>query len=302
WLQLSPKCDFYRLQAAYERADGYTLRSTAGAHMGMPPASNRRALTITAKDEDVMSPDELLTPPVFNYSRCLQWASTAETIFQVFQAASEKAQNRIPVCSGNEWVESDTPKVIHPSNRRGSPQEIALYCAQSKDAQRSHWAPGAFTRMAIASCVSLALQWGTAGAAMVVVYFTPTTAAYGVSVAELPPLRRHLHIDLDDALNVQYSRPLLRIAQKITVCTCCTDVLALASKDRQTVGHHKFHLAGHAVVIGRGKAAYSVIIESTAQATQAKAAWSGTLVLASTSALIFLGIVNLLSDTLPSQE
>ncbi|OAX34655.1 hypothetical protein K503DRAFT_698326 [Rhizopogon vinicolor AM-OR11-026] len=53
-------------------------------------------------------------------------------------------------------------------------------------------------------------------------------------------------------------------------------------------------------VIGRGKAAYSVIIESTAQATQVKAAWAGTLVLASTSALIFLGIVNLLLDTLPS--
>ncbi|OJA09958.1 hypothetical protein AZE42_11420 [Rhizopogon vesiculosus] len=249
--------------------------------MGMPPASNRRALTITAKDEDVMSPDELLTPPVFNYSRCLQWASTAETIFQVFQAASEKAQNRIPICLGSGWVESNTPKAIHPSNRRGPPQEIALYCAQSKYAQRSHWAPGVFTRMAIASCVSIALQWGTTGAAMIVVYFTPTTTAHGVSIAELPHLRGDLHIDLDDAPDVWYSCPLLRIAQNITVCTCCTDVLALTAKDR-------------------GKAAYAMIIEPTDQAAQLKAAWAGTLVLASTSALIFIGIVNLLLDTLPS--
>jgi hypothetical protein len=53
-------------------------------------------------------------------------------------------------------------------------------------------------------------------------------------------------------------------------------------------------------VIGRGGAAYSVIIESTAQVAQVKATWIGTLALASTSALIFLGLFNILLDTLPS--
>ncbi|KAG2133705.1 hypothetical protein DEU56DRAFT_913826 [Suillus clintonianus] len=112
-----------------------------------------------------MSPDELRTP-VFNYSRLFQRASIAETIFTVFKVASEKAQNRIPVRFEAEWVECDNIKDIHPSrgNRRGSPQEIAMYCTQP-GAQHSHWAPGVFTRMAVASLTSLALQWGTVGAA-----------------------------------------------------------------------------------------------------------------------------------------
>ncbi|OJA11427.1 hypothetical protein AZE42_04590 [Rhizopogon vesiculosus] len=102
WLQLSPKCDFGCLQAAYERANQHTRRAAADSHsMGTPPASTRRALTITARDEDVSCPDELLTPPVFNYSRSPQWASTAETAFQVFKVASEKADNHIPGRFGN---------------------------------------------------------------------------------------------------------------------------------------------------------------------------------------------------------
>ncbi|KAG2352308.1 hypothetical protein BDR07DRAFT_1314251, partial [Suillus spraguei] len=40
--------------------------------------------------------------------------------------------------------------------------------------------------------------------------------------------------------------------------------------------------------------------ETTAQAAQAKASWIGALVLACTSASVFLGILNLLLDTVPS--
>jgi hypothetical protein len=53
-------------------------------------------------------------------------------------------------------------------------------------------------------------------------------------------------------------------------------------------------------VFSRRGAAYAVIIETAAQAAQAKAAWIGALVLACTSASVFLGILNLLLDTLPS--
>ncbi|OJA11440.1 hypothetical protein AZE42_04581 [Rhizopogon vesiculosus] len=218
WLQLSPKCDFGRLQAAYERANQYTRRAAPDSHsMGTPPASTRRALTITAKDEDVACPDELLTPPVFNYSRSPQWASTAETAFQVFKVASDKADDHIPVRHWNTWVESeeaenDTTKTIYRSNRLGSPHEIAKYCEDGKfdGIQRNHWAPGVFTRMAIASCASLALQWGTIGGAVIAAYFTPTTAGNWVSISELSPLRRHVDFHLDHSHDIQSSRPLLR--------------------------------------------------------------------------------------------
>jgi len=178
WLQISPKCDFGRLQSAYERADRYTRGATVKSDIGKPSAPSRRALTICAEEEDVMSPDELLTPPVFNYSRALQWASTVNTAFLVFKAASDKARNRITVQPGSDWVESDTLNDIHPSNRCGSPEEIARYCAQPTDVQHSHWAPGVFTRMAIASCASLVLQWGTVGAAFIATWFQPTIVRF----------------------------------------------------------------------------------------------------------------------------
>lgn len=97
WLQLSPKCNFDRSQAAYDRADRHTR--TRDSHIVSSPASTPRAL-ITANKEDVTSPDELLTPPVFNYSRSLQWSSEAETAFQVLKVALQKAQSCIPVRFG----------------------------------------------------------------------------------------------------------------------------------------------------------------------------------------------------------
>jgi hypothetical protein len=182
WLQLSPKCNFDRLNEAYDRAHRHTRGEVVDSR-NRSPTSTRRALTITATDEEVESPDELVTAPVFNYSRSLRWASTAESIFLVFKMASEKAKKRLAV-RGGRWVESEvdeldtTVNAIYPDNRRGSSEEIASYCAQLDDAQRSHWTPEVFERMAIASCTSLALQWGTVGASVIVAYFTPTTVSF----------------------------------------------------------------------------------------------------------------------------
>ncbi|OAX30601.1 hypothetical protein K503DRAFT_870954 [Rhizopogon vinicolor AM-OR11-026] len=169
--------------------------------------------------------------------------------------------------------------------------------------------------MAIASCVSLALQWGTAGAAMIVVYFTPTTRigcrslSYllygGIStliwmmlltssiLAHYSALHRtslSARIALAFSHLLRRTGKLLAIVNSIWLVTLCI------------FQYSSFYdtCFCNSSVISRGKAAYAVIIESTAQAAQVRAAWTGTLVLASTSALIFIGIVNLLLDTLPS--
>ncbi|KAG0696732.1 hypothetical protein DFH29DRAFT_1004329 [Suillus ampliporus] len=316
WLQLSPKCDFDRLQAAYDRADRHTHTGPAGAHMRTPPAFTRRALTITAKEKDVMSPDEHLTPPVFNYARSLQWASTADTIFLLFEAASEKAECHIPVRFGSEWAESDTSEAIHPSNRHGSSEEIAMYCTQPYGAQRSHWAPGVFTRMAVASCASLALQWGTVGAALIMAWFTPTTrigcrslsyllygvistliwimflmssilAHYSAGYSHRALLSARVSLALSHWL--RRMGKVLAVANSIWVVAACTFV------------YSSFYdtCFCNSSVVSRGKAAYTVIIETTAQAAVLKAAWIGALALACTSALVFLSLINLLLDRLP---
>ncbi|KAJ8594882.1 hypothetical protein M405DRAFT_783992 [Rhizopogon salebrosus TDB-379] len=319
WLQLSPKCDFNRLQEAYERADRHTRRAAVDSHMGTSPTSTQRALTIAATDEDVESPDELITAPVFNYSRSLRWASTAESIFLVFNAASEKAKKRLTV-RGGRWVENEvdeldtTVNAIYPNNRRGSSEEIALYCAQLDDAQRSHWAPEVFERMAIASCTSLALQWGTVGASVIVAYFTPTTrigcrslsyllyaaistvvwmmlvlSSILVHYSAAPSHRKCLFARVALALSHWLRRvaKLLAIANSIWVILMCA------------LQYSQFYDTCYcnASVTSRGKAAYTVIIQSATQIREARTAWIGSLVLACSSAMFFFGLFNLLSDT-----
>lgn len=317
WLQLSPKCDFGRLQAAYNHADEHAHTGPAGAHLGTSTASARRAITITAQEKDVMSPDELLTPPVFNYSRSLQWASTADTVLLMFEEASEKAQNCIPVSLRSEWVESNTSDTIHPSNRRGSLEEIDMYCAQPYDKHHSHWAPGVFTRMAVASCASLILQWGTVGAAFMMAWFTPTTRIgcralsyllYGVvstliwMMLLMSSILAHYSagyshrnlLSARAALTLSHwlrrTGKVLAIANSIWVVLACTFV------------YSSFYNTCfcNSSVVSRGEAAYNVIIATAGQAAQLRAAWIGSLVMACTSSLFFLGLMNLLLDTLLS--
>ncbi|KAG1825582.1 uncharacterized protein BJ212DRAFT_1314938 [Suillus subaureus] len=316
WLQLSPKCDSNRLQAAYDRADRHARAGIADRPIATPPASAQRALTITAQEEDVMSPDELLTPPVFNYSRSLQWAYTAENIFLMYKAASEKARNRVPVNIESEWVESDDFKSIHPRNRYGTSQEIAAYCTQPGCARRSHWAPGVFTRMVIASCASLALQWGTVGGAFIVEWFTPTTGVgcrslghllYGVvsttiwmmllisSILAHYSAAYSYRASLSARVALTFSHLLRRMGKLLAIANSLWVVLTCIL---QYSGFYNTCFCNSSVISRGNAAAYITIIETTDQAALAKVAWIGALFLVCTSVSAFVAFVGLLLDTL----
>ncbi|KAG2050425.1 hypothetical protein BDR06DRAFT_983988 [Suillus hirtellus] len=310
WLQLSPKCDFNRLQAAYDRADRHNMHTgTADVRVGTLSASSRRASAITAKENDVMSPDELLTPPVFNYSRSLRWASTAETIFMVFKQdaeASEKAHSHLPVCGSDG---------IHDRNRHESLRHIAVYCAEPNGVQilHSHWAPGVFTRMFFASCASLGLQWGTIGAALVVAWFTPTTKIgcrfMGYLIYGTISTLVWMMLLVSSILAHYSAADPRRVSLSTRVALASSHVLRWTGKLLAIVNFFLVILACvfqysnfydrcfcNSSVFSRGGAAYDMIIETTAN----NGAWIGALVLACVSASAFLGILNLLLDTLPS--
>lgn len=263
-----------------------------------------------------MSPDELLTPPVFNYSRSLEWACTAEDIFLMYKAASEKARSRIPVNAESEWVESEDLKSIHPHNRHGSPQEIAAYCAQPNHARRSHWAPGVFTRMIIASCASLALQWGTVGGAFIVEWFTPTVGLgcrslsyllYGVvstiiwMMLLISSILAHYYAaysyraSLSERVALACSHSLRRMGKLLAIANSVWVVMMCILQ--YSGFYHTCWCSSNMIHTGK-TAAYITIIETTAQAALAKAAWIGALFLACTSASAFVALVNLLLDTL----
>lgn len=282
----------------------------------------------------MISPDQLLTPPVFNYSRSLQWACTAEIMFQIFKAASDQAKDRLPVNSGNHWVESDDFKHIHPDNRCGSPDQISAYFARLP--RCSHWGPEVFERMAFASCVSLALQWGTVGGAFLIEWFTPTTgmgcrsltyliygaastviwmmllissilAHYYETYSDRVPLSSYVppsarvplsaHIPLSAHVALALSHCLRKMGKLLAIVNSIW-VFVTCILQYSDIYDTCFC---NSSMISRGAAAYVTITETSAQAALASNAWIGALFLACISAITFVLLVGILIDTLSAE-
>lgn len=97
----------------------------------------------------------------------------------MFFAASQRAHLHRPVSSRVVWEKGDrVVGLLHPNNRWGAQAEVEAYCLPVGEPflqRRSPWGPDVFSRIIIASAIALALQWGTTGAAIIVVWFTPTT-------------------------------------------------------------------------------------------------------------------------------
>ena len=63
----------------------------------------------------------------------------------------------------------------HERNRVGNRRQLEEYCGPLHGRiTRSRWGPNVFSRMTIASFLAMVLQWGRAGSAIVVAWFTPT--------------------------------------------------------------------------------------------------------------------------------
>ncbi|OAX40776.1 hypothetical protein K503DRAFT_841407 [Rhizopogon vinicolor AM-OR11-026] len=172
WLQLSPKCDYARIKKAMDNGNAMAFVATYYGIAKASELSETRAISIDTTVEEPSSPDEDLTPPVYNYARALSWARSAEDVLNGFRMASNNARAHIPVKKDTVWANSDRRNIIEPCNRLGNPYDVDTYC--QLQVVRSPWASGMFYRMFKASMLSLALQWATTGAAVLTVWYTPT--------------------------------------------------------------------------------------------------------------------------------
>jgi hypothetical protein len=177
WLQLSPKCDYARVSRAMDHAGELALVATDDGIGKASEISDRRAISIDITTAEPSSPDEDLTPPVYNYARGIPWSRSAEDVLDAFRMASKNAKACIPVKMGSIWVHSTRRGSINPCNRFGNPYEVDAYCELPEYAVWSPWASGIFFRMFEASLLPLALQWATTGAAVLVVWYTPTVVS-----------------------------------------------------------------------------------------------------------------------------
>ncbi|THU93307.1 hypothetical protein K435DRAFT_820294 [Dendrothele bispora CBS 962.96] len=334
WLQISPKCDSERLDEAFEETNMTAFVATSESTQPVLASSRdgHRAIYLEHRDGPLYT-DERCTAPIFNYSRVFSWAVMTEEVVNCFRQASKRARNSRPVGEG-QWVQDDHYDRISKANRTGTAMQVQEYCQYYPTMQRRYrWGSGVWSRIFVASLMALFLQWGTTGAALVIVILTPTqglgcrsaaylayatistliwgllllstvlahystfTATYTNSEsAMLMDDRSHDHESLRLRIAVDLSIAFRRFA---TVLAGLNALGILLTNIFQFSGFFD-RCYCNSSVFGHGtKSAYNVISFQANDVSTMRQAWIGGVILAVGSATVFVGVLNLLIN--PSQ-
>lgn len=324
WLQLSPKCDYARVRKAMDNADAMAFVATDDSD-GVIKASDlseKRAVSIDTNIENPSSPDEMLTPPVYNYARAILWSRSAEDVFDAFRIASNNAKIHKPVTTGATWKNVNRRDFIDPSNRKGNASEVNAYCRLPRYPGRSPWATGMFSRMFVASLLPLALQWATTGAAVLVVYFTPTVGLgcrslgyliYGAlatiiwAMLVMSSILSHYASSYSDRPRSPFSSVAVRLVKAVSnllrwggkLVAIVNAIWIIAAGMLQFTSVYD-NCYCNSSVLGRGaQYAYDIIVFDSLDLSQTKAAWFGALALAGSTSLGFIFYMSLLTDLVP---
>jgi len=186
WLQLSPKCDSFRLHQAVDRANSiaYVANSTSQP-IKAENSSRKRAIDIARSEPDKARRDERSTPPIYNYARFFPWVQTVIVVSDAFDIICERDHHR-DLVDQTKWQDR---------NSEGGDALTALQVANyslpgpgsAYHHPRHRWELGgsALSRMFIASAIALALQWGTTGGAIIIVWFTSAFGEHNVTLSSL---------------------------------------------------------------------------------------------------------------------
>jgi len=186
WLRISPKCDSAHLSSAIKHVNNLAnIAFEDGCVVRLNKTRIKaRAIELTLTEVDDLRWDEKCTAPVFNYARFLPWVQAVEHVSEAFHAASDNIEHHRPVNDSNPWVAVESGQKPHERNRLGTKTQVRNYCTL-RQPPRSPWGSKVISRMFIASALALMLQWGTAGAALIQVWYTPTR---GENFTVLSPL------------------------------------------------------------------------------------------------------------------
>ncbi|KAK7062651.1 hypothetical protein VNI00_000139 [Paramarasmius palmivorus] len=318
WLQISPKCDSSRVHQAVQRANEI-------AYVAMPDSQVRlasdlsahRAIYLEVEDRGALYSDQYVTAPVFNYSRVFSWTTTVETVAAYFAEASDRAKDSDPVDGTHIWMPSENRNIrVRPENRMGSSLQVDKYCTPDTPPSPKSFGSGVWSRVALASLMALGLQWGTAGAAILVVVQTPTTGlgcrsgAYLVyaGVSSLVWMMLVLSSVLAHYVSTIESRKrpygYRRSSYRIILATEASNLLRRLGKILATMNAVwivlicLFQFSAffdrcycNSSVLGWGAAAAFAVMDPSDDVSLMKAAWVGGVVLASGTAFLFLVFV-----------
>ncbi|KAG2143407.1 uncharacterized protein EDB93DRAFT_586519 [Suillus bovinus] len=329
WLQLSPKCDYVRIKRAMDNADAMAFVATHCGAIKASDLSERRAISIDSTLEHPSSPDESLTPPIYNYARAIPWSRSAEDVFDAFLMASNNCRMHRPVRIGDIWKNAGGRNTIEPSNRSGNPSEVNAYCRLPRYAAPrwgiwSPWASGIFFRMFVASLLPLALQWATTGAAVLVVYFTPTnglgcrslgyiiygalaTIVWAMLVAS-SIISHYTHSYSGRSSWSPFFSITMRLAKVLSnllrwsgkFLAIINAVWLITASMLQFMGVYN-NCYCNSSALGRGvQHGYNIVINSNLDLSLTEAAWWGGLALGCSTSLGFVFLMSLLTDFVPT--
>ncbi|KAG1719920.1 uncharacterized protein EDB91DRAFT_376648 [Suillus paluster] len=321
WLQLSPKCDYARVTKAIDNADAMAFVATDYGIVKASDLSEMRAVSIDSSIAKPSSTDETLTPPVYNYARAISWSRSAEDVLNAFRVASNHVRAHRPVRMGDMWRNASRRNVIESCNRSGNPFEVDAYCKLPRYTARSPWASGMFSRMFVASLLPLALQWATTGAAVLVVYCTPTVGLgcrslgyilYGTmativwAMLVMSSILSHYSSSSSNQSrnplsSVHLARVLsnlLRWGGKFLAIVNAIWIIAASMLQFTNIYDNCYC---NSSVLGRGvRDAYFIVITDGLDLAQTKAAWFGALALTCCTSLGFIFFMSLLTDLIPT--
>ncbi|KDQ58268.1 hypothetical protein JAAARDRAFT_155966 [Jaapia argillacea MUCL 33604] len=322
WQQLSPICDPIRVGEEVDKINAEAFVATeSGGVVKAVTLVERRAIAVTEPQDEPfpnrrhrrsICHDARLSATPFYYARVFAWFHAVEDVAVAFSAAS---RNTLEFCPDDE---SSHEYGSRKYKRTGSAAELTESCRPWEDGEFSSLT-GLYHRMLIASGLAIGLQWGTTGAAIVVVYLTPTVGLGCQSGAYL------LYGLLSTVVFV-----LMFISSVLAHCAYPQSHRTYTAPPNTTVSHLAaslsiglrrlgkviaafntvwvvlmclFQLGGffnrcycNSCMLSLGHKAYSVLQFTVSDLAGMETAWIGGSILAVGSCIIFIAFVNLWID------
>jgi len=134
WLHVGSQPETDHLRDALDEAQDIAYVATASEPIPATRVTGRstRAIEPSTKHIDHVNADEKKTAPVFNYSRVFIWSQHAEHILRLYEHAAAKADQRITVQRGGEWM-SNNDGTIQAHDRIGNEAEVVQYCMEEDE-------------------------------------------------------------------------------------------------------------------------------------------------------------------------
>ena len=140
WLYVGSQVEADHLRDALNDAHevAYVATASEPALATRMPSGSTRAIEPSTRLIDHVNADEKKTVPIFNYSRVFIWSQHAEHILRLYEHAATKAERKITVQRGGEWMSEDADNMVA-QDRIGNEAEVVQYCMKGPAANPYPW-------------------------------------------------------------------------------------------------------------------------------------------------------------------